>query len=322
MDMNRLANFLPGMFVLSSIASFVGRQYSFLMQPNFVRYGPQYRPKRLTNLSEKRLAPESGDSPRISIVIPSFNQGSFLERTLESLVDQKYPSLEIIVADGGSTDGSVDIVREYSDHIAWWCSEQDSGQAHGLNKGFSRATGEILAWLNADDRLVPGTLGRVAEFFTQNPDADAVYGHRILIDENDMEIGRWILPPHDDRTLTWADFVPQESLFWRRRMWESVEGGLNECYDFAIDWELLLRFRDAGAKIVRLPYFMGLFRIHAAQKTSSWIQKIGYKEMQSLRIRCLGYSPSDYKISLSLAGYLFRARIAELLYKAGLLRYD
>jgi glycosyltransferase involved in cell wall biosynthesis len=290
--------------------------------PGLATCAPQHKPIPLAVERSNRWACFLSDPPKISVVIPSYNQGRFLERAVQSLICQNYPMLEILVVDGGSTDGSKEILERYSTHLHYWCSEPDRGQAHALNRGFRRTSGKIMGWLNSDDRLVPGALHEISQFLSDHPDVDAVYGHRVLIDENDMEIGRWTMPPHDARALTWADYVPQETLFWRRRLWEKVGGKLDENFHFAMDWDLLLRFRDAGAKIVRLPHFLGLFRVHAGQKTCANIESTGFQEMQQLRTRAIGYTPSQQRVAMGVLWYIIKAKFVESLWKAKILRYD
>src|SRR5437667_5688340 len=128
--------------------------------------------------------------PRISIVTPSYNQGKYLEQTIRSVLDQGYPNLEYIICDGGSTDISVEIVKKYSDRLAWWCSEKDRGQSDAINKGWRRATGDILAYLNSDDVLLPGAIERVVRAFQQTPSAGVVYGDWTCLDEHGSELGR------------------------------------------------------------------------------------------------------------------------------------
>src|SRR5262249_1995819 len=179
----------------------------------------------------------------IAIVTPSFNQGAFLERTLASVLGQQYPRLEYVVQDGGSTDGTLAVLQRYRDQLTHWESVRDRGQAHAINLGFRRTTGDIMAYLNSDDLLFPGALAFVARYFAAHPQVDVVYGHRVIIDEQDQEVGRWVLPPHEDEVLSWTDPVPQETVFWRRRVWERVGGAMDESFQFALDWDLLLRFR-------------------------------------------------------------------------------
>jgi GT2 family glycosyltransferase len=252
----------------------------------------------------RRIPLES--TPRISIVTPSFNQGEFIERTIRSVLDQAYPNLEYHVQDGASGDGTRAILERYSGRLAGWDSSPDSGQTEAINRGFARTTGEIMAWLNSDDVLLPGALAYVADFFNRHPDVDVVYGHRALLDEKDRQIGRWILPAHSDAVLSWADYVPQETLFWRRRIWDKAGGRVDESFRFAMDWDLLVRFRDAGARFERLPRFLGGFRIHPQQKTSASMSEIGFTEMNRIRERALGRVPTHLEISKAVLPYLMK----------------
>jgi hypothetical protein len=155
----------------------------------------------------------------------------------------------------------------------------------------------------------------VAEYFARHPAVDVIYGHRILIDEEDRQIGRWVLPAHSDKVLSWADFVPQETLFWRRRIWVKAGGKVDESFRFAMDWDLLLRFREAGARFERVPRFLGAFRIHGRQKTSSAIGDVGMQEMDRLRERVLGRVPGHGEIRKALAPYLVRHVAIDLPWK-------
>jgi len=257
----------------------------------------------------------------ISIVTPTLNSAQFLERTVRSVMDQGYEGLEYIVQDGGSTDGTLGLLEPYRARIASVETRKDNGQTDALNAGFRRSTGEILAYLNSDDLLLPGTLHYVAQFLARHPDVDAVYGHRIIIDEYDEEIGRWVLPPHDDHILDWADYVPQETLFWRRGIWERIGSQLDESFQFAMDWDLLLRFREAGARFVRAPRFLGAFRVHPAQKTSAQLSGLGAEEMARLRQRVHGRPVSNEMVYRHIRPYFRRHLIYHHLYRLGLLRY-
>lgn len=253
-------------------------------------------------------------TPKISIVTPSYSQASFIARTIDSILNQNYPNLEYFVQDGGSTDGTVDVLHEYSGRLAGWASAPDGGQSHAINLGFAKTSGGIMAWLNSDDILLPGALAYVADFFTRHPEVDVVYGNRLLIDENDMEIGRWILPGHDGNALSWADYVPQETLFWRRAIWEKV-GGINESFRFAMDWDLLVRFREAGARFAHIPRFLGAFRIHEQQKTSAVINETGFQEMNRIRERIHGRVPSRKQIHKAVLPFLTRHVVVDLCYR-------
>ena len=226
-------------------------------------------------------------APTISIVTPSFQQARFLERTLHSVVGQGYPALEYIVQDGGSTDETLEILERYEGALAVWATERDNGQADAINRGFAHSIGEIMAYLNSDDLLLPGALAYVACYFEEHPELDVVYGDRLMIDNEDGEIGAWILPDHDDTILTLADYVPQETLFWRRRIWDKSGGFLDRSFGYALDWDLLLRFRDAHATMAHLPRFLGAFRVHDEQKTTA-IDALGVEECSRLRERVHG----------------------------------
>jgi hypothetical protein len=256
--------------------------------------------------------PVPDPAPRISIVTPSYGQARFIERTIRSVIDQDYPNLEYFVQDGGSVDGTVEILQRHAARLTGWESKKDTGQSQAINRAFARTTGEIMAWLNSDDVLFPGSLAQVADFFARNPDVDVVYGHRVLIDEEDAEIGRWLMPSHDAAVLSWADFIPQETLFWRRRIWDKVGGRIDESFRFAMDWDLLLRFRDAGARFARMPRFLGAFRVHSLQKTTAGISETGFAEMDRLRERTLGRVPSRMEINRAVVPYLMKHTAAHL----------
>jgi hypothetical protein len=259
--------------------------------------------------------------PVISIVTPSFNQGHFLDRTIRSVVEQEYPRLEYIVQDGGSSDDTKHVLERHAESLHHYEMRDDDGHAHAINLGFAHASGEVMAFLNSDDLLLPGSLHYVARYFERHPDVDAVYGHRVLIDENDMEIGRWVLPRHNDEILSWADFVPQETLFWRRDIWEKAGASMDQQWPFALDWDLLIRLRDAGARMVRLPRFLGAFRIHKQQKTSAIMDTQGQKEASELRKRMHGREVSRPEISAAVKPYMRRHLVLQKLYRARLLRY-
>lgn len=259
-------------------------------------------------------------APRITIVVPSFNQGRFIGATLRSIIDQQYPNLELIVVDGGSTDNTLAVIKEYEAHLAWWVSELDSGQTAAINKGFMRSTGEIMAWINSDDLVASGTLHQVAAYFCNHPETQAVYGDRILINEEGLEIGRWILPRHSSRVLKWADFIPQETLYWTRNAWNLIGAQLDETFRFAMDWDFLLRLTAKRINIQHLPVFMGLFRIHHQQKTSSQMSSIGQQEIRIIRRRELGFQPSRRQLILKTVPFLLAAKFHELSFKLGLNR--
>lgn len=287
----------------------------------------KHPPRRLKTASFPKPITAKGDLPKISIVTPSFQQARYLAETLRSVLEQTQVDCEYVVQDGGSTDASVDLIRSFESsdatagRLAAWESTRDNGQADAIARGFAKTSGrsaDLMAWINSDDFYVPGALAFVADYFARHPEVDVVYGHRILVDENSREVGRWFLPRHDDAVLRLNDFVPQETLFWRRRIWDKV-GGIDPSFKFAMDWDLLLRFQAAGARMVRLPCFPACFRIHAAQKTSAAMHNTGREEIDRLRERAQGksFQPRDLENSPILLRYLRRSAWIESLARLG-----
>jgi GT2 family glycosyltransferase len=278
----------------------------------------QSRPLRVP--ARYHRTPVLPDPPAISIVTPSYNQGSFIEQTLRSVLDQNYPRLEYVVQDGGSKDGTNEVLARYRDRLHHCASHPDRGQAHAINLGFAHTSGEIMAYLNSDDLLLPGALHAVAQFFRTHPDVDAVYGHRVVIDEFGDETGRWVLPPHDPEMLNWLDCIPQETLFWRRRVWDRV-GGIDESFRFALDWDFLLRMQGAGARFRRLGRFLGAFRVHTQSKTTTVMSSTGDAEIARLRRRVHGRDVTPAEVRAALRGYFRRHVVSNCLYSIGLLRH-
>jgi hypothetical protein len=243
-------------------------------------------------------------APGIAVVTPSLGQGQFIERTLRSVLDQDYPALEYVVQDGGSTDGTSDVLRRYESRLARWTSEPDGGQADAINRGFAGTTGELMAYLNSDDLLLPGSLGWVADYMHRHPDVDAIYGQRMIVDEQDRVIGIWVTPPHDDAMLGLSNVVPQETLFWRRDAWDRV-GGMDASFRFALDWDFLVRLRDSGARIVRANRYLGAFRVHGEQKSQAEL-RIGDAESDALRERVHGHPMTWEEATAAMRPYLRR----------------
>lgn len=208
----------------------------------------------------------SFDIPLVSIITPSFNQGRFLEETIRSVLSQDYPALEYIIVDGGSTDGSLDIIQRYQDRLAWWVSEADRGQTDAINKGFSRATGDILAWINSDDTYQPGAVSQAVAFLGSHPEVGMVYGDANLIDEQGGYLGRFPARQTDYRRLLRGYVhIPQQAAFFRAVLWRQV-GPLDPSFYFAMDYDLWVRL----AKISTLkytPHLWANFRLHGQGKS-------------------------------------------------------
>ena len=219
---------------------------------------------------------------RFQPVTVTRNQAAYLPATLDSVLEQGYPNLEYLVLDGASTDESPQIVARYAARLAHAVSEPDKGQSDALNKGFAQSTGDIMTWLNSDDRHQPDTLRRVALAFDQHPEADMVAGGCGLV-EGESSIPSHIhhskFPPGEVTALRAEElldlenewmrgrFFYQPEVFWRRSLWERSGARVRTDLHYSMDYELWVRFAHAGAKIVRIPESLVLFRIHEAQKT-------------------------------------------------------
>ena len=212
-------------------------------------------------------------APRITIVTPSFNQKRYLLDALESVRSQNYPNLEHLVMDGNSNDGSVELLKDLSAQPGWghlsWVSEPDRGQSDALNKGFRRATGELVGWLNADDRYRPGCFARIVESATKSPTADVFYGDYTWIDEGgrllqirrEIEFNRFILLYH--RVL----FIPTTSTFIRRHVFEKGEF-VDERFHYAMDFEYFVRLAMKGYHFQHVPGLLADFRWHGENKSA------------------------------------------------------
>lgn len=220
----------------------------------------------------------------ISVVTPSYNQGSFIEQTLLSVLQQDGVSVQYIVVDGASTDGTHEVLEKYADKLDTLIVESDEGQADALRKGFSQAKGEICCYLNSDDYLLPGALQEVVAWFNDHPNTDLIYGHRIFVDGEDQFLKYWILPPHSNYLMERWDYIPQETAFWRRSAMRRA-GGIDPEMRFAMDYDLFARMMRDGARFTRLNRFFAVFRQHENSKTTTLMQTVGMEEVELVRTR-------------------------------------
>ena len=204
--------------------------------------------------------------PLVSIVTPSFNQAQFIEDTIRSVLSQNYPLIEYIVIDGGSTDGSVELIRKYADRLAFWQSQKDLGQTDAINQGFNRANGEILAWINSDDTYMPNAIEDAVTYLMENPEVGMVYGDANFIDEKNTIIGKFPAAQTNLKKLH-RGFVhiPQQASFFRKTLWKQV-GPLDPSFYFAMDYDLWVRLAKV-APIIYLPRAWANFRLHSDAKT-------------------------------------------------------
>jgi glycosyltransferase involved in cell wall biosynthesis len=222
-------------------------------------------------------------SLKISIVTPSYNQGQFLEETLRSVLAQRRLIHEYFVFDGGSTDQSVDLIRKHAAQIDYWVSEKDRGQSDAIHKGFTRATGDILFWLNSDDVLLPGALSRVQEAFARQPDWDVLTGHSLWMDADSRIIRMHRMPAE---TPFWIGrgimHVCQQTCYFKRSVYQAV-GGVRLDLHCVMDGEMWLRMFAAGARWGHIPRYLGAFRRHPQSKWSSWLKEYRAEEAEMSR---------------------------------------
>lgn len=241
--------------------------------------------------------------PLVSIVTPSFNQARFLESTIQSVLSQGYQRIEYIIVDGGSTDGSLGIIRKYEDKLAWWLSEKDRGQTDALNKGFENARGDILGWLNSDDTYEPGTVASAVAFLQKHREVGMVYGGANFIDEAGRVIGRFASAQTDLRRLRRGYVhIPQQASFFRRDLWNTV-GPLDPSFYFAMDYDLWVRIAEQS-RIKYVPQIWANFRLHGAGKTIAADDRC-WPEM--LRVH---YRDGGSFFSIIVAKYYLRKLIA------------
>ena len=206
--------------------------------------------------------------PKISVITPSYNQGQFIEETILSIINQNYSNLEYIIIDGGSTDNSVEIIKKYEKQLTYWVSEKDQGQSEAINKGFKKATGDIVCWINSDDILMPNALNNVANFFTSNDDVDFLNGYLLIIDKYSKVISNFfILKQKIWYARHGIYYIAQQSMFWKRSLFDRI-GFLREDFHAMMDMEFLIRIFQSNCRIGHLDKILGAIRKHEKTKTA------------------------------------------------------
>jgi glycosyltransferase involved in cell wall biosynthesis len=227
----------------------------------------------------------SMDYPKISIVTPSYNQAKFIEETICSVLDQAYPNLEYVIVDGGSQDGSVDIIKKYEKYLTWWISEPDKGHGNAINKGFSKTTGEIMAWLNSDDKYKDKSFFKVAEIFNIYNDVNWIVGKSGNWNKKGEFIREEFLYKNIyDFLLGDYKWIQQESTFWRRKLWNCAGGYINENYKFMIDGELWTRFFTFD-NLWHINHVLAGYRQHDTNRAKIYFNEV-IREMEEA-ISCL-----------------------------------
>jgi glycosyltransferase involved in cell wall biosynthesis len=243
---------------------------------------------------------------KVSIITPSFNQGKFIEKTILSVLCQDYLNLQYIVVDGLSNDETTEILQKYQKYIDILIIEKDDGQSDALNKGFELATGDVITYLNSDDCYSDqNVLSRVVNYFNTNTDADVVYGLRNVIDENGFFVYCFPYKPFCKEALYLSDYIPQECVFWRKQIFERAGSYVSREFDFAMDYELWLRFLDFNAIFISVNDVFGLFRFYALQKSISLWQTKGLPEIAKLHQKYLNKTISEEEMQGHFKEYLY-----------------
>ena len=232
--------------------------------------------------------------PKVSFITPSFNQGRFIQRTIESILSQDMSDSEYVVMDGGSTDETVEILKQYEDRLRW-VSEKDDGQTHAINKGLQATNGEIIGWLNSDDIYYPGAVRAAYEFLQANEQIDIVYGDATYIDEEDGITDLYPTEPWNFRRLKDSCFICQPGAFFRRRVVERF-GLLDERINFCMDYEYWLRSASAGARFAYLPRVLAGSRMYPTNKTLGFTE-IFHVEILDMMRRLFGQVPDRWLLN-------------------------
>lgn len=223
----------------------------------------------------------TNEIPIISIITPSYNQSEFLECAIRSVLAQDVPGLEYIIVDGGSTDGSVEIIRKYEHRLAWWVSEPDSGQAEAINKGFERAHGEFVAWLNSDDMYAPGVLKQAIEVLRANPKVGLVFGNALSFNEDGLPLNDMIFDDYQLADLMAFNIICQPAVIFRKEILQQ-SGGLHQDFHYMLDHHLWLRM----ARLTTLQYVPKLWaftRHHTAAKNVAQPDGFGREALEVLQ---------------------------------------
>ena len=236
--------------------------------------------------------------PRISIITPSYNQGRFIERTIQSVLSQAVPGLQYVVVDGGSTDETLSILRRYEQHLRW-TSEKDRGHSHAINKGISQTTGPIVGWLNSDDIYYANALETVLAYFDAHPDVEVVYGDAHHIDEHDTFIERYPTQDWDFHRLRDICFISQPAAFVRRSVFER-HGLLDEGLRYSMDYDLWLRLGLKGVRFAHLPQVLAATRLHADAFTLAHKVKV-HASINDVTRRHLGRTPDRWLLNYAHA---------------------
>jgi glycosyltransferase involved in cell wall biosynthesis len=245
---------------------------------------------------ENTLLKPDASYPKISVVIPSYNKAKYIERTVLSILNQNYPNLELLVIDGCSTDGSLEIIRKFERFISFFVNERDDGQTSAINKGIKMATGQLVAWQNADDLYLPGAFAAVVRMYEMNPLCDLFSGNALVIDADDNIVQQTkFIRPTRRRLLLEGYIMTSQAVFWKRSLHEEF-GYFREDYHMAMDYDFWIRCLER-ARSAYTDQRLGAFRSYGETKTAMMGNTVGADEVNEIQ-RCAGIDPAALRIRL------------------------
>lgn len=246
---------------------------------------------------DRKIINNQGILPLVSVVTPSYNQAKFIEETIKSVVEQNYPNIEYIIVDGGSDDGSVEIIKSYAKKYKFikWISEKDRGQSHAINKGFFLAKGELMAWINSDDTYFPRVISKIVDFFNKNPGCKFLYGNAMYMDEYGKKMFKYPVQSFCDDTLSKKCFICQPAAFWRREVYEKI-GKIDEDLDFCIDYDYWIRISDKFHPCY-IKVFLASSRMYPANKTIKFRGE-AFREAAKIVKKHYKYIPMDWLLNI------------------------
>ncbi len=250
----------------------------------------------LTNNEIKSFIQTSNRLPKISVIMPSYNQKDFIERSILSVVNQGYSNYELIIIDGGSTDGAVDIIRKYERYITFWVSEKDNGQSHAFNKGAQIATGDFIGWQNSDDIYLPGAFYSFAKAYLNNPDHDVFFSNMILLNDRDEIVTDVRYVPFSQSSLLYEGWnITNQSTFWKKSLFDEI-GCFDETKSYGMDYDWFVRLSSYTNKFLFVRDFWGAFRVYQGTKSSTISSTIGVREYGEIRRKHIpNFRPSQVR---------------------------
>ena len=260
------------------------------------------------------------NQPLVTIVTPSYNQGPFIERTIRSVLCQDYPNIEYIVLDSMSTDKTKSVLKKYDKYITRIVREKDDGQSFAINRGFSESSGQILAWLNSDDCYSSSrVVSQAVAYLVANSTVDMAYGRRLYIDGHGNFCTSYPYHEFSEDQLRISDFIPQECAFWTREIYDRSGGCIDTTYDFAMDYELFMRFLAHGAKFAAINSVFGLFRYYQDQKSRSLWLDVGIPEVARIHTKYCEGPVSDVRMQKNFVEHFWG--VSEMTSPASYKRY-